>query len=44
VAVVYLYISPHVAIWVPPLIPLVMRIIRWRYRQRKKPAGLNEAP
>jgi uncharacterized membrane protein len=38
IALVYLFISPHVAIWVPPVIPLLMRILRWRYRnlQSKK--------
>lgn len=34
VAIVYLFISPKVAIWVPPLIPLVMRLIRKRFKKQ----------
>jgi len=41
VALVYLLISPHVAIWVPPVIPLVMRILRYWFYKRKKPVKIK---
>ena len=33
-AIVYLFIAPKVAVWMPPLIPLVMRLIGNRYKSR----------
>jgi hypothetical protein len=37
IALVYLFISPRVAVWVPPVIPVIMRILRWKYRKNDKP-------
>jgi hypothetical protein len=32
-ALVYLLVEPRIAIYIPLLIPIVMRILRWRYRK-----------
>lgn len=42
VALVYLFISPHVAIWVPPVIPVVMRIIRYKYLKSQQPKKVKQ--
>lgn len=31
---VYLFIAPKFAIWIPPFIPVIMRIIRWRFKKK----------
>jgi uncharacterized membrane protein len=33
-ALVYLFIAPKVAVWIPPLTPLFMRIVRMKYEKR----------
>lgn len=37
---IYLYIDPRLAIWIPPFVPLIMRLIARRYRKKIQPKSV----